>query len=296
MSEQVLSPSTAVCGNALMDYWDLTKPRLTLMALATVLLGFLMGSAGFFNWRLLVATLFGSWLVGAGANSMNQWLEKDIDARMKRTVSRPLPSGRIGERPALIFGVLIFSAGVLFLLFFVNGFTGFLGASTFLSYVLIYTPLKRKTVFNTFVGAVPGALPSLMGWAGTGHWSADAFVLFLLVYLWQLPHFMAIAWVYREDYLRSGLKVFSIYDGDGKSTAFRIFCYCLILVPVSLVPAWVHISGRLYFLAAGLAGGLFLLAAWDLGVHRLSQAKRFVTLSIAYLLVLIIFMIADKIT
>ena len=295
MPEQALSSGTAIYGNSLMDYLDLTKPRLTLVALATALLGFLMGSTGPFDYRLLLATLFGSWLVGAGANSLNQWLEKDIDAKMKRTVSRPLPSGRLGERSALIFGVLISLAGVLFLLFMVNGFTAVLGALTLLTYVLIYTPLKRKTVFNTFVGAVPGALPSLIGWAGTGRWSVEALALFLMLYLWQLPHFMAIAWVYREDYLRSGLKVFSVYDADGKNTALGIFCYCLMLVPVSLVPTGLHMTGRLYFFTASLVSGLFLLAAWDLLLHRLAQAKRFVTFSIVYLLMLIIFMIADKI-
>ncbi|HXV19218.1 MAG TPA: protoheme IX farnesyltransferase, partial [Candidatus Omnitrophota bacterium] len=190
---------------------ELTKPRLTLMALATTFLGYAAGSAKGSSFGVLASlhVIIGSAMIGGGANALNQWLERDVDAKMKRTSGRPIPSGRLSERSAFIFGLVISIAGLAYLFFF-NGLLTFLfGATTLLGYTLVYTPLKKVSILNTFVGAVAGALPILMGWSASGSsLDLEAGVLFLILFIWQLPHFAAIAWVYKDDYLSAGLKMF----------------------------------------------------------------------------------------
>ncbi len=277
------------------QYLQLTKPRLTSMALATALLGYYQGSSGPFDFTLLFYTLIALAFIGAGANALNQVLEKDVDAKMKRTENRPLPSGRLSEKKALVFGMIMTVLGSLCLFAFVNTLTAVLAVATLFIYVLIYTPLKRKTPLNTFIGTVPGALPVVTGWtAATGSLGLEALTLFLILVFWQLPHFMAIAWFYKADYLKSGLKIMTLGDREGVRTGWQIVIGCLVLVPVTLAPAALGMTGHLYFYAALLCGLGFLGFAFYLAWYRMAHARSFVTASIYYLLLLVVTMMVDK--
>ena len=197
-------------------YFELIKPRVTFAALATTLLGFWIAGGTHEESTALFFALLGALLVGAGANSLNQFLEQDIDAKMRRTEARPLPSGRLKGPQVLVFGMVTAIAGVACLTIFVHALAGFLGLVTLLSYVALYTPLKRITPLNTFVGAFPGAMPALIGWSvSTHHLNLRSGVLFLILYLWQLPHFFAIAWIHRQDHFRSGLRMMTVGDPSG---------------------------------------------------------------------------------
>lgn len=292
-----LEPSSVAGGN--FGFWQfirLTKPRLTLMALATTALGFMMAARGPALFVGLAHVLFGSALVGGGANALNQFMERDVDAKMKRTEGRPLPSGRLDEKSALVFGVTASLAGTAYLLFFVNTLTAFLALLTVAVYVFVYTPLKRKTELNTFVGAVSGALPVVIGWAAAGHGlDGRAAVLFSILFLWQLPHFLAISWVYREDYLRSGLRMVCLLDKGGDWLGRQIILYCLLLWVASLLPSLVGLSGGVYFSVIFISNLIFLWLAVYLLVQKLVRARQFVSASILYLLTVIGVMMADKI-
>ena len=280
----------------LFDYLILTKPRLTLLALATALSSFYIGLSNRLEPALLLNTLLGAALVGGGANALNQYFERNIDARMKRTEKRPLPSGKLTEKRALLFGSVLSFLGVLNLFFFVNPLTGIVGLITFTTYVFLYTPLKQKTPLNTFIGAVPGAMPCLIGWtAAAGHLNYKAWVLFLILFVWQLPHFLAIAWVYREDYKRGGLKMLAASDSDGRNTGRQLILYSTLLLALSFLPTLIGITGLLYLTAAIFSGLLFVAFASYIGTHRLVYAKEFVPISIFYLAVINIFMLLDKV-
>ncbi len=277
------------------NYLELTKPRLTFTVLFMVLLGFFTGSKNPLDYALLFHVLLGSALVGGGANALNEYLEKDVDARMKRTEGRPLPSGRIGEKSALFFGIALSTVGTTYLFCFTKPLTGLLGLTTLLGYLLVYTPLKRKTWLNTFAGAVPGALPILMGWTACGApLDLRAGVLFLILFLWQLPHFFAIAWLYREDYRRGGLKMMTTFDEEGEATAWQIAIYSLALFFATLIPALIGIAGPVYLCAATVAGIFFTGFAIFMCVTKLHRARKFVMLSILHLLIIATFMMADK--
>ncbi|MBI2095419.1 MAG: protoheme IX farnesyltransferase [Candidatus Omnitrophica bacterium] len=292
-----LEPSAAESkGSGFWQLIRLTKPRLTLMALATTALGFMMAAPGPAVFEILAHVLFGSALVGGGANALNQFMEKDVDAKMKRTEGRPLPSGRLDEKSALIFGAAASLAGVGYLLFFANPLTAFLAFLTVAIYVFIYTPLKRKTALNTFVGAVAGALPVVIGWAGAGQGlDGRAAILFSILFLWQLPHFLAISWVYREDYLKSGLRMVCLLDEGGGWLGRQIVFYCLLLWAASLLPSLVGLSGGVYFSVIFMSNLIFLWLAVYLAVQKLVRARQFVSASILYLLTVIGVMMADKI-
>ena len=278
------------------DYLMLTKPRLTLLALATVFSSFYVGTAGHLNWPLLVHTLLGAGLIGGGANALNQYLERDIDSKMRRTEKRPLPSKKLEPAQALIFGVSLSSAGFFYLWRFANPLAGLIGFLTLGSYIFLYTPLKRRTVMNTYVGAIPGALPCLLGWAAArGHLNRDAWALFLILFAWQLPHFLAIAWIYREDYKQGGLRMFGGLDADGRKTRVQMVFYSLALFLVSVIPTLIGMMGLLYLTAAIFSGLLFVSFACYIAAHRFVYAKEFVTASIFYLSVINIFMFLDKI-
>lgn len=280
-----------------LDYLELTKPRPTLMALATTAVGFYMGSRDSLNLTQLIQTLWGSWLVGAGSTTLNQFMEHDIDGLMRRTKARPLPSGRLTDSQALTFGVTLLGLGILTLALFVNLLTSLIGLVLVVSYLLLYTPLKRKTPFCVLVGALPGALPPVMGWSGaSGSLSVSTGVLFCILFLWQLPHFFAIAWIWKEDYSRAGLPMFTVLDAEDDNTVRRIIFYCLILLPVSLIPSWIGMTGVLYLRAAFLLGLLFLGMGIYVGYSRLiSDVKKFAFLSIIYLAVLMLLMSINKI-
>ncbi len=281
-------------------YLELVKPRLLLMALATTLSSFYMSSRGLWDQRelwLLAHTLLGAGLVGGAANTLNQYLERALDAKMKRTENRPLPSGRLTTQQALLFGCLLFVAGLLEFALFVNPLSCFMALALFLGYLFLYTPLKQKTPINTWVGAGIGALPVFLGWLGSGApLEISAFLLFLILFVWQLPHFFAIAWLYREDYRRGGFRMISLCDKNGSKTAWTIFGFCIILVALSVMPSAAGITGLTYLFLAIFFGCLLLGFALFNALNNLSNARRFIPVSIIYLLVLNISMIVDKVS
>ena len=246
---------------------------------------------------LLLHTLIGTALVASGTNAFNQLRERDVDALMRRTRGRPLPSGRLSPRAAALFAGAISVLGVAYLAWRVNALTAVLAALTLASYVLLYTPLKRRTSLNTLVGAVPGALPILGGWtAAGGRIDVAALSLFWILFLWQLPHFLALAWIYREDYKSAGLAMLSVEDVDGRRTGWMVLLYALALLPVSLLPSLVGVTGPWYFAGAALLGiGFVTAGAAMLGRATPRGAWRVFLASIIYLPALLTLMVLDKI-
>ncbi len=243
------------------DLLQLTKPRITLMVLVSSAAGFVIGSSGRPDPLLLLATLIGIGLVAGGSSALNQLLERDIDSLMERTKGRPLPAGRVTPGAAVAFAGLISLSGIVLLALIVNPLTALLAAIALLSYVLVYTPLKRVSSLSTLVGAVPGALPIMGGWsAARGELGPGAWALFGILFFWQLPHFLALAWLFREDYRRGGLKMLGVTDPTGHQTRSQAVLYALALIPASLLPALLGLSGSLYAFVA-LALGLAYLAA-----------------------------------
>ncbi len=267
------------------DFMELVKLRLSLMVLITTLVGFLLGWVGKMDYFLLIATLIGTGLSASGASALNQWWEYEFDALMKRTKDRPLPSKRLHPRDALLFGLLSVFTGTSLLFFFVNELSAALGFVTVLIYVLGYTPLKRHTSLNTLLGAVPGAIPPLLGWsAATGEMGLDGVFLFLLLWFWQLPHFLAIAWLYREDYAAAGFRMLSVDDPEGAMTSRQAFLYALGLLAVSLLPGLIGMASASYVLLALILGGFFVFIALLFMIHRTAKcAKNLFLASIIYL-------------
>ncbi len=282
----------------LSDYWQLTKPGVTFMVIISTLGGFYLGSNQGLNIALLLNTLAGSFLVSAGTNALNQLIERDLDGRMKRTRMRPLPAGRLRFNSVLAFAIAISIVGILQLLVFVNLITGILAALTLVSYIFIYTPLKRTTSLSTFIGAVPGALPAMGGWtAARGEITAEAWVLFAILFFWQLPHFLAIAWIYREDYARGGFSVLTVSDPNGTLTGVHIVVNCLALLSVSLLPTLLGLTGAVYFVGAFILGVAFLFSGVRAALHISNRrAKQLLHASIIYLPILMALMLIDKAT
>jgi protoheme IX farnesyltransferase len=271
----------------LVAFLELTKPRITQLVVLTAAAGFYLGSGGGVDVRLLVHTLLGVALVAAGTNAFNQLRERDVDARMRRTQGRPLPSGRLTPAAAALFAAVISVAGVLYLALAVNLLTAGLAAFTLASYVLLYTPLKRKTTLNTLIGAVPGALPII---------GPAVAALFWILFLWQLPHFLALAWIYRDDYQRGGLAMLSVSDPDGRHTGRMVLLYAMALLPVSLVPTLLGVTGALYFFGALMLGLVY--AGVSVAMTRAvttARAWRVFLVSIVYLPALLTLMVVDKV-
>ncbi len=279
------------------DYWELTKPGVTFMVVMSALAGFYLGAPNDVSYWALGVTLLGTWLVAAGTNALNQLLECDLDRKMKRTRKRPLPSGRLTPTEVNVFAQASAALGILLLLLFVNALTALLAGLTLASYIFIYTPLKRKSSISTLVGAVPGALPAMGGWvAARGDISAEAWVLFAIVFFWQLPHFLAIACIYREDYARGGCPVLPVLDRDGRLTGFQIVVNCLALLSVSLLPTLLGLTGPLYFVGAFFLGVAFLVSGIRVAVQKSnSYARQLLHASVIYLPVLIVLMCLDKV-
>src|SRR5580698_504571 len=241
----------------LRDYYTLTKPEVNLLILMTTSAGYYLASRGPFRIAGLVNTLIGTLLVASGTATINQWMERVWDGQMRRTANRPLPSGRISSREALLFGILLSVAGGLYLAITVNLLSAFLAVSTLLSYLLIYTPLKRKTPLCTLLGAFPGAMPTLIGWAGASATiDRQAWYLFAILFLWQFPHFLAIALMYREDYARAGYKMLPAFDRESRFTRAEILGLTLVLIVTTLLPA--GRVGPLYGVAMVVAGAFLL--------------------------------------
>ena len=282
--------------SALWDYLALTKPSVVWLILMSTAVGFYVGAVEPVSYLLLLHTLLGTALLAGGAGALNQWLEREADGKMRRTERRPLPAGRLQPPPALVFGVAISVAGTLYLVWAVNWLSALLGLLTLTSYLFLYTPLKTRTPLSTLVGAFPGAMPPLIGWAAAGNgMGIEALVLFAMLFLWQFPHFYAIAWMYREDYARAGTLMLPVVEPDGISTSRQVVCYAALLVPLSAAPAVLGIAGS-YYLAGALALSLGYLYAGLLLARRrtIAQARRLLRASIVYLPLIYILLIIDK--
>src|ERR1700761_9412255 len=235
------------CTRVLRDYLELTKPRITLLILVCTAVGYWFGCGATFDAAVLANALLGTALLASGTSALNQWYEVDSDAKMRRTRRRPLPAGRIKRKHGLAFGLLLSAAGFADLWFGTNLLSAALGMFTLLTYLLLYTPLKQYSPACTTLGAIPGAMPPLIGYAAAGHGlDASALALFLILFAWQFPHFDAIAWMYRDDYARGGIRMLPVIDAGGKSTARRIVVCSLLLIPISLAPAFLGMTGTPY--------------------------------------------------
>lgn len=280
-----------------LDFVALTKPRVQCMVLVTTSIGFYLASWDGVQWLALLHTLIGVAMSAGGTLALNQYLERDLDARMLRTRLRPLPDGRLQPTDALLFGVAITSAGLLYLTFLVNPLSGLVTAISVTSYLFVYTPLKPKTPLCITIGAIPGALPPVTGWvAASGSIEAGAWVLFAILFLWQIPHSLAIAILYREDYARADIKLLPVIDPDGGSTGRQIVVHCLALLAVALLPTTIQLAGNLYFFL-GLALGLGFLLCGILVATSPSagSAKRLLWASLIYLPALLVLMAIDKV-
>jgi protoheme IX farnesyltransferase len=269
-------------GNRMAGYVSLTKPRLVLMVLVTVAVGYLLGARGGAHPTSLAITLLGTAMVAGGAGALNQWLERERDALMRRTANRALPGGRLSGAEAVLFGLGLGGLGTILLAVGANVLAASVALVTFLLYVFVYTPLKPITTLNTAIGAIPGALPPLIGWgAATGRLGIEAWSLFLIVFLWQFPHFLAIAWIYREDYRRAGFRMLTARDHRGRMTGGQAVSYALALIPAGLLPATIGLAGgRFYFVGALILGIVYVAAAarfWrdgsDAGARRLLRTS-----------------------
>lgn len=279
------------------DLMELVKARLSLLTVATAMAGFALGVKDTWTWLLLASTLTGTALSAAGAAALNQWWERELDARMKRTQDRPLPAGRMAASDALLTGTVLSVSGVLLLALFANLLAASLAAATIIFYILVYTPLKRITSLNTIIGAVPGALPPLIGWtAARGSINAEGLTLFAILFLWQMPHFLAIAWLYRADYAQAGFKMLSQNDETGAVTGRQAFIYALALLAVSLLPSVFFDYSATYFYGALLLGAGFASMAANFAVSGGSiPAARWLFLgSIAYLPLLLGLMVLAR--
>jgi protoheme IX farnesyltransferase len=278
------------------DYLELTKPRITLLILICTAVGYWFGCGASFHWTILAHALLGTALLASGTSALNQWYEVDSDAKMRRTRRRPLPAGRIKRRHGLAFGLLLSAAGFADLWYGTNPLAAALGLFTLLSYLLLYTPLKQRSPACTTVGAIPGAMPPLIGYAAAGYGiDAGALALFLILFVWQFPHFDAIAWMYRDDYARGGIRMLPVIDPDGESTARRIMLCSLLLIPISLVPLFLGMTGALYAAAAIAAGLGVLYFGARLGRERtLPRAHSLLLATVFYLPVLLCVMVLDR--
>lgn len=279
-------------------FTELVKARLTTLVLLTTAVGFYVGSASGLDLPLMIHTLAGTGLLAAGAAALNQLLERDFDARMRRTKDRPLPSGRMQPETVLLFGGACGVGGLIYLALAVNLLTSVLGAVTLVSYLFIYTPLKRITWLNTLVGAVPGGLPPLMGWtAARGEISMEGWVLFALLAMWQIPHFMAIAWLYRDEYAKAGFVMLPTVDATGSRTGGQAVGHAVALLAVSVLPFVLHVAGMIYLVSAIVLGGLFLFCAIRFRVRLTLPSARWLFLaSIIYLPLVLAVLVANKLT
>lgn len=273
------------------DYIALTKPRITWLILMSTGVGYFCGLRSSWHWLSLaswapmLSTILGTGLIASGTAALNQWYEREADFKMRRTAKRPLPDHRLTPNRALVFGVVLAFAGFLELGFTVNWLAAALGLFTLGSYLFIYTPLKQRSSLSTVVGAVPGAMPPLIGYAAAnGALTPEAWALFAILFFWQFPHFLAIAWMYREDYARAGIRMLPVVDPDGKSTARQIVVYASTLIPVSLFPSLLGMTGKIYLVGALALGIWFLYAGVRVAFDRtILRARRVLMVSVIYL-------------
>jgi protoheme IX farnesyltransferase len=280
----------------LRDYFQLTKPRITLLIVISTAVGYCFGAAHAFSLVTLFHALLGTAFMAAGSATLNQWYERDTDSKMKRTRKRPIPAGTIEARHALYFGVAVSVLGAIELWIFTNSLAAALGVITTVGYLFIYTPLKRIGPICTTFGAIPGAMPPLIGFAAaSGHLSIEAWILFGILFLWQFPHFHAIAWMYRADYERAGIKMLAVVQPDGKAMSRQILVTLVLLIPVTLAPTFLHMAGKVYFAAALLLGMAFLYFGVQICMEQTHlRARRLLLASVIYIPLLFAFLVFDN--
>jgi protoheme IX farnesyltransferase len=277
-------------------FLELTKPRITFLIVLTAAAGFALGSRGAVDYGRLLAAMVGIAFLSSGIATINQYMERDLDALMRRTANRPLPSGKLLPWEALAFGAALTVFAEIYLAVVVNPLTALLGLTVIAGYLFAYTPLKTRTTLSTMVGAFPGAVPPLIGWAAArGDIGLEAWVLFAILFLWQFPHFLAIAWMYREDYSRAGILMLPVVEPDGRVTAQQIVIYTVLLLPVSLLPTALGISGKVYLYGAIVLGLLFLYSSLRAAFSKSRQAaRRLLLASVIYLPLLFILMVLNR--
>ena len=277
-------------------YIALTKPEVSLLVLMTTGAGFYMGARGPMPWLHMLHVIFGTMMIAAGTAALNHYIERESDRFMRRTASRPLPAGQLSPAEALRFGLALALAGAVDLYYSAGSIACLLGVFTSLSYLLAYTPLKKRTVWATFIGAIPGAIPPMIGWtAATGELGTGAWLLFAIVFLWQFPHFHAISWMYREDYARAGILMLPVVDKDGTRTFRQIVLYAASLVAVSLLPAIMGFAGMLYFFGALVTcTGLVQVCLWAASAKTNTRAKWLVHATVLHIPILLGLMMYDK--
>ena len=277
-------------------YIALTKPEVSLLVLMTTGAGFYMGARGPMPWLHMLHVIFGTMMIAAGTAALNHYIERESDRFMRRTASRPLPTGQLTPAEALRFGLALALAGAVDLYYSAGSIACLLGVFTSLSYLLAYTPLKKRTVWATFIGAIPGAIPPMIGWtAATGELGTGAWLLFAIVFLWQFPHFHAISWMYREDYARAGILMLPVVDKDGTRTFRQIVLYAASLVAVSLLPAIMGFAGMLYFFGALVTcTGLVQVCLWAASAKTNTRAKWLMHATVLHIPILLGLMMYDK--
>ena len=280
----------------LLAYVELTKPRIAFLLVLTSAAGFYLATKESFNTILFINSMIGITLLAFGVATLNQWVERDIDPLMERTEKRPLPSKRVTPTEALVFGLVQCAVAEAYLFFLVNGLTAILGLVVIVGYVLVYTPLKTRTSASTAIGAIPGALPPLMGWtAAANEITLGAWALFAMQFLWQFPHFFAIAWMYREQYKKAGILMLPVVEPSGALTFRQIILFTIMLVPVSIAPFIFGISGTVFLVGAILLGLWFLYAGVRSALDRSNErARTLLLVSVIYLPFLFILMVANK--
>ena len=277
-------------------YIALTKPEVSLLVLMTTGAGFYMGARGPIPWLHMLHVMFGTMMIAAGTAALNHYIERESDRFMRRTASRPLPAGQLTPAEALRFGLGLALAGAVDLYYSAGSIACLLGVFTSLSYLLAYTPLKKRTVWATFIGAIPGAIPPMIGWtAATGELGTGAWLLFAILFLWQFPHFHAISWMYREDYARAGILMLPVVDKDGTRTFRQIVLYAASLVAVSLLPAIMGFAGMLYFFGALVTcTGLVQVCLWAASAKTNTRAKWLMHATVLHIPILLGLMMYDK--
>ncbi|MEK6284571.1 MAG: heme o synthase [Acidobacteriota bacterium] len=277
-------------------YAELTKPRITFLVVLTAAAGFCMGSGAGIDYFRLFSTSLGIALLSSGLSTLNQYLERDLDPLMRRTQARPLPAGKLLPVEAAVFGSLLSAVAIVYLAVLINPLSALLGVATLAGYLFVYTPLKTKTTLSTVLGAFPGAMPPLIGWvAARGEITVEAWVLFAILFLWQFPHFLAIAWMYRDDYARAGIKMLPVVEPEGRVTGQQIISYTLLLVPVSLLPGVMGLAGSVYLAGAAILGlGFLYFSARAALVRTTWQARQLLLASVLYLPILFGLMVLNR--
>ena len=293
---QLTDTTTIGVRDRLLAFVELTKPRIAFMLVLTAAAGFYLGNRGTFDVLLFANAMIGIALLAFGVATLNQWLEKRTEAMMDRTANRPLPSGKVSNVEALIFGSILCIGAEAYLFFLVNPLTALLGLSVIVGYVLLYTPLKTRTSASTAIGAIPGAMPPLMGWtASANEITLGAWALFAFLFLWQFPHFLAIAWMYRDQYAKAGILMLPVVEPSGRITARQIVLFAIMMVPISLAPFFLGFAGWVFLIVGVILGGWFLVESIRTARAKTPEmARRLLLVSVLYLPVMFAVMVLDK--